>query len=382
MPDDRSQPKSSSWLRAADAGLTAAGLILVPLTGGVSAGAGAAAKAAAKKAAAGRLTQEASKHPEVLQAVAGLAVTIFLAAAVMGMTLFTSVAAVTDTQPNYGGYRSGKPTAAALTDIPAEYIPIFLAAQEKYGVSWAVLAAVAGEESGFGQSEVYLEAGGVSSAGAVGFMQFMPDTWEEYAVDGDGNGVLDPYNPWDAVFSAARFLAANGFAEDARAALYRYNRSTDYVDRVLKRAAAYSDVMLPVGRGMWPLPAEYREISSGFGWRLHPVYHSPNLHEGIDIPAPEGTPVLAASDGVVAGAGQEPGYGLVVRVRHAGGAETLYGHLSTFYVVPGQQMAAGEPLGAVGSTGVSTGPHLHFGVYVHGQAVNPEEWLVATENGG
>ncbi len=101
--------------------------------------------------------------------------------------------------------------------------------------------------------------------------------------------------------------------------------------------------------------------SSGFGWRLHPILGSWLMHAGRDFAAPEGTPVVAALSGQVLTSGLAGGYGVAIELEHADPLRrTLYGHLSEIYVRPGQQVRQGEVIGRVGSTGLSTGPHLHF----------------------
>ena len=101
--------------------------------------------------------------------------------------------------------------------------------------------------------------------------------------------------------------------------------------------------------------------SSGFGWRLHPILGSWLMHAGRDFAAPEGTPVVAALSGQVLSSGLAGGYGVAIELEHADPLRrTLYGHLSEIYVRPGQQVRQGEVIGRVGSTGLSTGPHLHF----------------------
>jgi murein DD-endopeptidase MepM/ murein hydrolase activator NlpD len=100
-------------------------------------------------------------------------------------------------------------------------------------------------------------------------------------------------------------------------------------------------------------------------------------HQGTDFAAATGTPVLAVMSGTVVSAGVLGGYGNQVLLRHADGTETRYGHLSVVDVRPGQSVGVGERIGAVGSTGVSTGPHLHFEVILAGQPVDPEPWLAA-----
>ena len=101
--------------------------------------------------------------------------------------------------------------------------------------------------------------------------------------------------------------------------------------------------------------------SSGFGWRLHPILGSWLMHAGRDFAAPEGTPVVAALSGQVLSSGLAGGYGVAIELEHADPLRrTLYGHLSEIYVRSGQRVRQGEVIGRVGSTGLSTGPHLHF----------------------
>lgn len=107
----------------------------------------------------------------------------------------------------------------------------------------------------------------------------------------------------------------------------------------------------------WPV---YGVISSAYGWRTHPVNGEPSFHSGLDLAAPEGAPLFAAADGVVVFAGVNGGYGNAVDIQHANGYLTRYGHMSKICVYAGQQVEAGDLIGKVGSTGVSTGPHVHF----------------------
>lgn len=116
-------------------------------------------------------------------------------------------------------------------------------------------------------------------------------------------------------------------------------------------------------------------ISSPFGWRVHPIFHTRRLHSGIDIGASYGSPVRAGASGTVAVAGVISGYGNAIVIDHGGGIATLYGHLSRFKVRVGQTVSAGATIGAVGNTGNSTGPHLHFEVRVQGVPVDPMPYL-------
>lgn len=120
----------------------------------------------------------------------------------------------------------------------------------------------------------------------------------------------------------------------------------------------------------WPLAGPAR-VTSGFGYRLHPVLGGTRFHNGIDIAAPEGTPVLAATSGRVGRATEDALNGKFVVLYGADGVRTAYCHLSALDVVAGQRVEAGQRLGASGMTGRATGPHLHFGLWRHGRAVDP-----------
>ncbi len=112
-------------------------------------------------------------------------------------------------------------------------------------------------------------------------------------------------------------------------------------------------------------------ITSNYGLRMHPILGYSRMHRGLDFRAAYGTPILAASDGSVARAGWAGGYGRQVRLSHAGGISTSYSHMSRIAVQPGGRVRRGQVIGYVGSTGLSTGPHLHYEMYRNGAAVNP-----------
>ncbi len=128
----------------------------------------------------------------------------------------------------------------------------------------------------------------------------------------------------------------------------------------------------PLRKAFLRSPLRFTRISSRFSRsRLHPVLHVRRAHLGVDYAAPSGTPVSAAADGVVSAAGWMGGYGRTVKIRHANGFETLYGHLSRTFVRPGQRVAQGTHIGAVGATGLATGPHLDYRMSRNGQFVDP-----------
>ena len=114
-----------------------------------------------------------------------------------------------------------------------------------------------------------------------------------------------------------------------------------------------------------------RTESSGFGWRDDPFRHRAKFHSGTDFRGKHGTPVLAAADGVVTFARRQGGYGNIIYVDHGGGVITRYAHLQRFHVKPDDVVLAGQRIGAMGSTGRTTGPHLHFEVRLDGRAVDP-----------
>lgn len=116
-------------------------------------------------------------------------------------------------------------------------------------------------------------------------------------------------------------------------------------------------------------------LSSRFGYRQHPLLGKRALHAGIDIPGPQGTPVQASEGGVVSFAGSAGGYGNMVEIDHGAGFRTRYAHLSRIFVRPGAAVARGETIARMGSTGRSTGSHLHFEVRVDGQPADPLDYL-------
>lgn len=123
---------------------------------------------------------------------------------------------------------------------------------------------------------------------------------------------------------------------------------------------------------VWPVNAR---ITSEFGRRFHPILKVWKLHDGLDLGAKSGTPIKAAEQGIVITAGYLTGYGNTVIILHGDGISTLYGHQSKIAVKKGDKVTRGQTIGYVGSTGYSTGPHLHFGVMDNGTPVNPINWL-------
>ena len=119
------------------------------------------------------------------------------------------------------------------------------------------------------------------------------------------------------------------------------------------------------------------ETSSGFGYRMHPIHNEIRFHYGTDFAANAGTVIHAFADGTVLEAGTDSGYGNYVKLDHGNGYITLYGHCSELSVSAGETVARGQPIALVGSTGQSTGPHLHFELIHNGVYLNPEFYLYA-----
>ncbi|MGE0179683.1 MAG: M23 family metallopeptidase [Sphingomonas sp.] len=136
-----------------------------------------------------------------------------------------------------------------------------------------------------------------------------------------------------------------------------------------------------VGRQMGGIQQPVRgRITSGFGLRMHPILRYPRFHRGLDMGAPSGTPIVAAIDGTVARAGWAGGYGNQVRLSHNGGLGTSYSHMSRIAVAPGARVRQGQVIGYVGSTGLSTGPHLHYEMYRNGQVIDPRSVRFASRS--
>ncbi|MFN3699080.1 MAG: peptidoglycan DD-metalloendopeptidase family protein, partial [Dictyoglomus sp.] len=130
--------------------------------------------------------------------------------------------------------------------------------------------------------------------------------------------------------------------------------------------------LLAVTPSRWPT---FGFISSGYGWRFHPIFRRSAFHTGIDIVTFWGAPVYATADGVVSYVGWESGYGKVVKINHGRGITTYYAHLSSYSVRVGEFVKKGQFIGRVGSTGTSIGPHLHYEVRIGGRPVNPASYL-------
>lgn len=149
---------------------------------------------------------------------------------------------------------------------------------------------------------------------------------------------------------------------------------SDQIAALSAQAAANGSVPMGDGTLIWPTPS-CTTNSSAYGWRIHPIYGTRKFHAGEDIPAGYGAEILAAASGTVVTAGWVSGYGNYTVIDHGGGMMTAYGHQSSIAVSVGQTVTQGQVIGYVGSTGNSTGPHLHFEVYINGATVDPKSFF-------
>jgi murein DD-endopeptidase MepM/ murein hydrolase activator NlpD len=225
---------------------------------------------------------------------------------------------------------------------PPYLIPLYKEAGHRYDVPWRVLAAINAIETDYGLNL------SVSSAGAVGWMQFMPDTWRQWAVDADHDGHADPYSPRDAIFTAARYLQASGASSDLSAAIFAYNHADWYVAEVLMRARMLGNV------------ASFASVEKGYSLPLQARYMQQlgRTDDGVDIEtAPDGALVYSMTPGVVSAVASDPaGFGPNYPVVEAtsgplAGQHIYYGHVAQALVQPGQNVVAGQPIAIMGHAG-------------------------------
>jgi murein DD-endopeptidase MepM/ murein hydrolase activator NlpD len=211
--------------------------------------------------------------------------------------------------------------------IPPFLLPIFQAAGTAYGIPWQVLAGINEVETDYGRDL------SVSSAGAEGWMQFLPSEWAQYGVDANGDGWEDPYNPADAIFAAARYLRAAGGNTNIKAAVYSYNHSQAYVESVMLRAQLLGGT-----------PPELLGAITGLTEARFPVYAASHYSDGFPtvsdggsgppktlvattIYSQAGAPVIAVQDGEVVQIGDSPSLGRFVALRDAYGNTYVYAEL-------------------------------------------------------
>ena len=146
------------------------------------------------------------------------------------------------------------------------------------------------------------------------------------------------------------------------------------LEKALKEMESSSSLKYDGGMFKWPAPS-YTRVTSDYGWRIHPTLGVNKFHNGVDMGAPGGSPILAAYDGTVAAAGYSSTMGNYIYLNHGSGLVTIYMHASALYVKAGQNVSKGDKIAAVGTTGRSTGNHLHFGVRLNGEYVSPWNYL-------
>ncbi|EHN10926.1 Peptidase M23B [Patulibacter medicamentivorans] len=230
--------------------------------------------------------------------------------------------------------------------IPPFLLPIYQAAGIQYGIRWEVLAAINEIETDYGRNL------SVSSAGALGWMQFMPATWETYGTDANGDGKADPFNPVDAIFAAARYLRAAGADQDIRKAIFAYNHADWYVRSVLLRARLIAGLpadlvssLAGLTQGMFPVDraatydgddavATSRRKATGSN-AAKPVESGDR--RSIEIRTAPGAAAVAVQDGEVTRIGESPRLGKFVQLRDVYGNTYTYAHLKSvesYYPAP------------------------------------------------
>lgn len=214
----------------------------------------------------------------VLAALGGWGVAIVL---LLFLLILVTLGAVISSSDNAMPFSA----TASVEPIPPQLLPLYHEAGAKYHVPWAILAGINKVETDFGRDL------SVSSAGAIGWMQFEPSTWAEYGVDADGDGKTDPDDPVDAIFSAAHYLAASGAAKNPVQAVFQYNHSTDYVREVLRLAAIYQAWNPLSSDWVWPVTDTKDPFSAAAGSGGGPL--------GVIIHCPTGLAVRAMHDGTV-----------------------------------------------------------------------------------
>ena len=243
--------------------------------------------------------------------------------------------------------------------IPPFLLPIYQAAGAAYDVPWQVLAAINEVETDYGRDV------NVSVAGAEGWMQFLPSVWQQFGVDATGNGFEDPYNPADAIFAAARYLAAAGASHDVRAAIYAYNHSRPYVESVMLRAELLGgtppnllSAITGLSEARFPVHAKAR-FSDGFPVIEATAWKPARTLVGTVIYSEAGAPVIAVQDGRITRIGHSPTLGSYVSLRDAYGNVYTYaelGNIASLYPVLAPREAPRQRPSSSGGAGSSDAP--------------------------
>ena len=185
-----------------------------------------------------------------------------------------------------------------------------------------------------------------------------------------GSGGSDKYSVFDIYENAELLKSSTEKLDKITKQIYIQSKSFDEVVKLAKnkeKLLASIPAIMPINH-----KDLFHTISSNFGWRTHPIYKTQQFHPGMDFAYPQGTPIYASGDGLIETADDmAQGYGNHVVINHGFGYQTLYGHMSKIAVHANQKVNRGQLIGYVGSTGLSTGPHLHYEVIKNGEKVNP-----------
>src|SRR4051794_33533808 len=242
--------------------------------------------------------------------------------------------------------------------IPPFLLPIYQAAGIEYGIPWQVLAGINEIETDYGRNL------NVSSAGALGWMQFMPATWKMYGTDANGDGRKDPYNPVDAIFAAARYLRAAGGEKDVKKAIFAYNHADWYVESVLLRAKLIGGLppalvgsLTGLTQAHFPVAAKARYANdldeanatkrAKQGTNAAVPVSGNARRRGIRIFAKKKAPVIAVNDGRIVSLGQNARLGKYVVLQDVYGNKFTYGHLgsvSKYYAVPKEKKVSAKDI--------------------------------------
>lgn len=286
------------------------------------------------------------------------------------------------------------------------FLKIYQSAEKQYGVDWFMLAAMHYQETKYSKSKLE------SSAHAIGPMQFLSSTWAGWRYDSDGDGrvdnginykdlsiiakgggygvdanndkIADPYSPDDSIHASGKYLQALGYKKDnetsMKNAFKNYNGSGSAA--VKYSLEVYSNGLMikqyhenggNLGNGEWAWPSVATRVTSGFGSR--DCAGCSKFHKGIDVGAINrgvpGDAILAAKGGTVIIAQYSSTAGNYVVIDHGGGFKTRYLHLTEFKTSAGQIVSRGQTIGTMGTTGSSTGVHLHFEILQNGNAIDP-----------
>ena len=232
--------------------------------------------------------------------------------------------------------------------VPVFLLPIYQAAGIQYGVRWEILAAINEIETDYGRNL------NVSSAGALGWMQFIPSSWRAYGVDANKDGKKDPYNPVDAIFAAGRYLKAAGYEQDVRRSIFAYNHADWYVDSVMLRARLIAGVpadlvgsLTGLTEGRFPVAARARYADDlqeqetakrvKEGQNAANVIESKDDRRSVEIFAQKGSPVVATNDGEIKKIGNTEKLGRYVVLQDVYGNRYMYsglGSTAKYYPVP------------------------------------------------